>query len=279
MSKFTKKINKLHDALDNELKDINLEELDLAMNQFYIDEEKISSIKAPVEMKSWVKDAIDKAEVDINKSKNKKNLIASVASIAIVFSVGVYNPVLAHKIPVLESVLRNINEALKIDEIAYRIGIDNIIPKATLDNNDKIKFITPTKYKVNNVDNITPAEEEIKLNSISENLESPNSEYLEIQFIHKMSNSIINPIDNKKYGNIGITPESIELAIEGLVYIENHEVKTYLQTELNKWKNGKFDNAVEVHNYVWNMLGGQVGKAISINKDKVNEIVKNYFSN
>lgn len=279
MIKFIKKTNKLNDALDNEPNDINLEELDLEMNLFYIDEEKISSIKAPVEMKSWVKDAIDKAEVDINKSKNKKKLIASVASISIVFSIGVYNPVLAHKIPVLESVLRNINEALKIDEIAYRIGIDNVIPKVTLDNNDKIKFITPTKYKVNNVDNITPGEEDIKLNSISENLESPNSEYLEIQFIHKMSNSIINPIDNKKYGNIEITPESIELAIEGLVYIENHEVKTYLQTELNKWKNGKFDNAVEVHNYVWNILGGQIGKAISINKDKVNEVVKNYFSN
>ncbi|SCH53218.1 MULTISPECIES: DUF6241 domain-containing protein [unclassified Romboutsia] len=276
MSKNNKIIN---DKSGNEIENISLEELDLEMNEFYIDKEKINSIKAPNDMKIWIKESIDKAELDIKKSKNKKRLVASAASIFIIFSVGVYNPALAHKIPILEMALRNINSTLKIDELAYRLGIDNIVPKATLDKDNKIKFVKPIKYKVNNVDNISEDQEDEILSSINDNSESPKSEYLAVQFIHKMSNSIINPIDNKKYGNIEITPKSIELAISGLEYIKNNEARNYLYAELNKWKKGEFRNAVEVHNYVWNILDGQVGKAISINEERIEDIINNYFNN
>ena len=43
----------------------------------------------------------------------------------------------------------------------------------------------------------------------------------------------------------------------------------YLYKELLKWDNLDFSNAVEVHNYVWEKLGGTVGKAIAINEDAV----------
>ena len=269
----------MNDTLDNKIEDVIIEELDLEINKFYIDKEKINSIKAPDDMKFWIKESIDKAELDIKKSKNKKRLVGSVASVFIIFSVGVYNPALAHKIPALEMALRNINSTLKIDEITYRLGIDNIIPKATLDQDNKIKFVKPIKYKVNNINNISEDQEDEILSSINESSEGPKNEYLAVQFIHKMSNSIINPIDNRKYGNIEITPKSIELAISGLEYIKNNEVKTYLYVQLNKWKHGEFSNAVEVHNYVWNILDGQVGKAISINKEMVEYIINNYFNN
>lgn len=262
----------INDTLENELEEINIEELDLEMKAFYIDNEKLSSIKAPGDMKLWVKDAIDKAEADMNKNKMKKQLIASVASIAVIFSIGVYNPVLAHKVPLLENVLKTINDNLKIDEISYFIGLDKIAPKATLDENDKVKFIKPSEYKINSIDDGNILEDS------NDKMEVPKTEYLEVQFIHKMSNSIINPIDNRKYGKINITPDTIELAIKGLELIKSEKVRGHLSTELNKWKNGEFENAVEVHNYVWYILGGEVGKAIFIKYEEVENIQNTYFN-
>ena len=43
----------------------------------------------------------------------------------------------------------------------------------------------------------------------------------------------------------------------------------YLYKELLKWDDLDFSNAVEVHNYVWEKLGGTIGKAIAINEDAV----------
>lgn len=278
MSKKTRTKN-INDTLVSELEEISIEELDLEMNEFYIDDEKINSIKAPSDMKLWVRGAIDKAEVDMKKHKRKKQIIASAASIAVVFSIGVYNPVLAHKVPFLEKVLKSINDTLKIDEISYFIGLDKIAPKATLDERNKVKFIKPSEYKVNKLYNEGGEfEDEVLDDKEGKQIQEPKTEYLAVQFIHKMSNSIINPIDGRKYGSIKITPKTIELAINGLELIESDEDRKHLYNELNKWKNGKFENAVDVHNYVWYMLDGEIGKAISIKDEVVDNIVNTYFN-
>ena len=269
----------INDTLVNELEEISVEELDLEMNEFYIDDEKINSIKAPSNMKIWVRDAIDKAEVDMKKHKRKKQIIASAASIAVIFLIGVYNPVLAHKVPFLEKILKTINDTLKIDEISYFIGLDKIAPKATLDESNKVKFIKPSEYKVNKLYNEGGEfEDEVLDDKEGKQIQEPKTEYLAVQFIHKMSNRIINPIDGRKYGSIKITPKTIELAINGLELIESDEDRKHLYNELNKWKNGKFENAVDVHNYVWYMLDGEIGKAISIKDEVVDNIVNTYFN-
>lgn len=278
MSNKIENIN-INDTLVNELEEISVEELDLEMNEFYIDDEKINSIKAPSNMKIWVRDAIDKAEVDMKKHKRKKQIIASAASIAVIFLIGVYNPVLAHKVPFLEKILKTINDTLKIDEISYFIGLDKIAPKATLDESNKVKFIKPSEYKVNKLYNEGGEfEDEVLDDKEGKQIQEPKTEYLAVQFIHKMSNSIINPIDGRKYGSIKITPKTIELAINGLELIESDEDRKHLYNELNKWKNGKFENAVDVHNYVWYMLDGEIGKAISIKDEVVDNIVNTYFN-
>ena len=278
MSKKTRTKN-INDTLVSELEEISIEELDLEMNEFYIDDEKINSIKAPSDMKLWVRGAIDKAEVDMKKHKRKKQIIASAASIAVVFSIGVYNPVLAHKVPFLEEILKTINDTFKIDEISYFIGLDKIAPKATLDESNKVKFIKPSEYKVNKLYNEGGEfEDEVLDDKEGKQIQEPKTEYLAVQFIHKMSNSIINPIDGRKYGSIKITPKTIELAINGLELIESDEDRKHLYNELNKWKNGKFENAVDVHNYVWYMLDGEIGKAISIKDEVVDNIVNTYFN-
>ena len=41
--------------------------------------------------------------------------------------------------------------------------------------------------------------------------------------------------------------------------------------------NGHFENVVLVHNYVWHMLDGNIGKALSLDTYEVNKIKSKYF--
>lgn len=84
-------------------------------------------------------------------------------------------------------------------------------------------------------------------------------------FVHQMSNNLIVAEDGKVRGHQDITLENIELAIEML------EKDTFVVEELNKWKAGDFENAVEVHNYCWRILGGEEGKAIDILKEGIDK--------
>ena len=51
----------------------------------------------------------------------------------------------------------------------------------------------------------------------------------------------------------------------------------HLRNSLTKWKKGDFSNAVEVHNYVWAMLNGNVGKAEALDNDAISLIIKKYY--
>ena len=48
----------------------------------------------------------------------------------------------------------------------------------------------------------------------------------------------------------------------------------YLSDQLKKWLELDFSNGVEMHNYVWNKLGGNVGKAKALNEEKVEQVIK-----
>ncbi|WP_195940409.1 DUF6241 domain-containing protein [Romboutsia sp. 1001713B170131_170501_G6] len=275
--------------VENNLIDIDID-IDKEIKDFYIDKEKIESIEIPDDLNTLIKNAIDNAEKDIKIEKSKKKFMYIAASLGIILSVGIYNPVLAHKLPPVKNFFQTINDTLQVDEIASFIGVDKYIPKAKLDENGSIKFevVETTDYKVNKTDEDLNKElkdlDKEKNKDIKEednvqvnNLYMPNSEYQSIQFIHEMANSIIKAVDDRKYGIVEITPESVDIAITSLGYVKDNDVKEYLNRQLLNWKKGDFDNAVEVHNYVWNILGGEVGKAISIKHDEVNKIKSKYF--
>lgn len=266
----------LKDNFDNELfEDINsisIEEIDKEINDFKIDKEKIDNIKYSFDKNTLIKSAIDKAEKDIKKDKLRKNIIRVASVVLVVLSIGIYNPALAHYSPELMKGLEKINDFLKIDEISTLLHLDTIFPKALLDENNKVEFVKITNYKVaeSSSDNITISKDYMEENIILD-------EYEVVNFIHKMSNLIINASDGKKYGIIEITPANIEIALNSVSNINNSEARNYLTNELNKWKNGNFSNAVQVHNYVWHMLNGQVGIASSLDESKINEIVNKHF--
>lgn len=86
--------------------------------------------------------------------------------------------------------------------------------------------------------------------------------------IHHMSNTIIIAEDGNIWGESEITIEAIK---EIILKIEKED--EYISNELSKWLELDFSNAVEVHNYVWNKLGGTVGKAEKLNEKNIEILI------
>ena len=267
--------NKKGFDIDNEIyEDIGIEEIDKEINDFHIDKEKIENIKYSFDKERLIKDAIDKAEKDMDKNKIKKKYIKIAASILVLLSIGVYSPALAYTLPPVMNVLEKINDILKVDEISAVLQLDTIIPKAVVEDN-KIHFIKVTRYKVDNVESDIQAENNSEEKSDDKTISY--NEYEVVNLIHQMSNSIINPADGNKYGVIEITPEKIDIVLNSLQNINNEGARNYLENELTKWKEGNFSNGVQVHNYVWHMLDGQIGIASSLDEDAISKTKKKYF--
>lgn len=106
------------------------------------------------------------------------------------------------------------------------------------------------------------SEEEESATTVDEaQLEEINS------YIHHMANTIILAIDGKINGTKQITMESID---EALTMVKG--VDEYLYEGISKWKEGDFSNGVEIHNYVWKNLDGEIGKAKSLDENAIEAI-------
>ncbi|MGL5328151.1 MAG: DUF6241 domain-containing protein [Peptostreptococcaceae bacterium] len=134
-------------------------------------------------------------------------------------------------------------------------------------------IISKPTYQVDSMQDEAP----IEIGTDEKNIKIPDNELESIMLIHKMSNSIIIPVDNKKYGSIEITPKTIQIASDSLEYVKDEKAKSYLSEALNSWNDGEFLNGVQVHNYVWRALDGEVGKAKSINEEEVDKVLKTHF--
>lgn len=90
-----------------------------------------------------------------------------------------------------------------------------------------------------------------------------DAEYELYDEMHKMANTKIIAVDGKKGGEIEITPEKCNELIE---YIKDSTFwdKQVLLNMLNRWVKGDFHDAVAEHNYLWEALGGSVGRAIKL---------------
>lgn len=89
------------------------------------------------------------------------------------------------------------------------------------------------------------------------------------QKVHHMANTIIIADDGQIWGQNEITREAVTQIV--------NEVKgqdDYLSDQLKKWLELDFSNGVEIHNYVWNKLGGNIGKARELNEEKVEQVIK-----
>lgn len=87
--------------------------------------------------------------------------------------------------------------------------------------------------------------------------------------VHLMANTIIVAEDGEIWGTYQITKDDLSNVKNQVLGNDD-----YLYNELSKWLELDFSNAVEVHNYVWEKLGGTVGKAEKLNDEKVQEVIQ-----
>lgn len=97
-------------------------------------------------------------------------------------------------------------------------------------------------------------------------LEDINEDFAEGQIydeMHKMANTKIDAEDGKIWGRLEITEERVDALIKKVEGSDFDDKGTLLEI-LKRWKKQDFSNCVQDHNYVWNQLGGTVGKACSL---------------
>lgn len=87
--------------------------------------------------------------------------------------------------------------------------------------------------------------------------------------VHLMANTIIVAEDGEIWGTYQITKDDLSNVKNQVLGNDD-----YLYNELSKWLELDFSNAVEVHNYVWEKLGGTVGKAEKLNDEKIQEVIQ-----
>ncbi|WP_010235747.1 DUF6241 domain-containing protein [Clostridium arbusti] len=81
--------------------------------------------------------------------------------------------------------------------------------------------------------------------------------------IHKMANTKIVAEDNKVWGQLEITPEVCNELIAELSYSDYSDKDTLIKW-LMEWKSKNYSDSVEIHNYVWGKLNGNIGKATGL---------------
>jgi len=84
-----------------------------------------------------------------------------------------------------------------------------------------------------------------------------------LEEMHKMVNSKV--VADFVWGEVPITEESVDKLITE-VSSTTFPDRDKLLTILENWKINDFTNAVNDHNYVWEQLGGSVGKATALKK-------------
>ena len=88
----------------------------------------------------------------------------------------------------------------------------------------------------------------------------------EMQLVHKMTNNVI--VSSQIWGYEEINETNINEALD--IFKDDEKIVNYL----NQWLEKDFSNSVEFHNYIWEMLGGTMGKATDLDFNKINEVVE-----
>ena len=108
---------------------------------------------------------------------------------------------------------------------------------------------------------------------------SENTDKREIlRFVHQLMHPLIITNDNKEWGTQVVNKENIGNALILIEYISSNlyfydELKGYLL----KMSEGNFEDAVTVHNLIWNYQGGEIGRAIKLDEEEITIITEKYF--
>lgn len=226
-------------------------DIDEYIKEFTIDNNTLDSISIPNNLEVSVKSPF--REVKKEKRKNIRYKILDIILVLIILLpvIGVVHPKVFVKIPKIYNVFENINEFIQIDNLKSFIGIGKEVVEGSVSSSRETIYIE---------------EKEVVI---------PKSNNEAIKLIHSLANTLV--IAEYKWQCSEVTPKTIDKALKGVEEIKDDYNRMHLRNSLTKWKNGDFSNAVEVHNYVWEMLDGSVGKAEELDKDQIQSILNKYY--
>ena len=249
--------------LNNTIKKIDFDGIDIDkyvdrdinedIKNFSIDNTAVDKIHIPDDIKKSAKHPFK--EIKKEKRKNIRYIILDILIVSIILLpvAGIANPKVFEKIPTVYPVFEKINRFIEIDNLKYLMGISNEkeVVEGSADSSINTVYIK---------------EKDIK---------KPKTNNEAIKLIHSLANTLVEADYKWQCGEI--TPKTIKLALEGVENIRDDYDRMHLRNSLRKWEKGDFSNAVEVHNYVWEMLDGNVGKAENLDNKQINKIIKKYY--
>ena len=252
-----KRNNKV-ESIDYFLLDVenNLEEeIEKDFMDFYVDGDILIKTEVPSNLNKEVRKSIRLIKRDKKKRVRDQILDILIVIIFLLPIIGVINPDIFIKIPKAHLVFENINEGLQKDRIMSLLGFSKKteVIEGEASSSQETVFV-----------------EEADVKTPTNNLEA-------IKLIHSLANTLIHA--EYKWECSEVTPNTIDKALEGVEFIEDDYDRMHLRNSITKWSKGNFSNGVEVHNYVWEMLDGSVGKAYTLDDKVIESIKEKYFNN
>ena len=254
MNKNRKK-NSILEKLDLDYIDIekNIDiDIENDIKDFHIENDVLNKIELPKNF-----DRIVNKSLKIRKKEKRKDIRYMILDITIVLLIispliGIFYPKTFIKIPTVYPVFVKINKFIQTDNIASFLGIGNKeVIEGEIDSNKNTEFIK------------------------AKDVQKPTNSNGAIKLIHSLANTIIEA--EYKWQCTEVTPDTIKLALESVELIKDNYDRMHLRNGLSKWVKGDFSNAVEIHNYVWEMLDGSIGKAENLDNEEIEKIKNKYF--
>ena len=247
-------------SLDNNiLNNLDLDEIEINLDrhiegyikEFYIDSNALELIPIPDKLENNIESPLK--EVKNEKIKNIPYIILDIFLVCIILLpiIGIFYPKVFSKSPEIHSVFENINEFVQLENLKSLVGVGKEVVEGSGSSSIQTVYIE---------------EKDVK---------KPKNNNEAIKLIHSLANTLIEA--DYKWQCTEVTPKTISIALEGVEKIKDDYDRMHLRNALSKWKNGDFSNAVNVHNYVWEMLDGNIGKAEKLDKDEIQNILNEYY--
>ncbi|MGN1033710.1 MAG: DUF6241 domain-containing protein, partial [Intestinibacter sp.] len=225
--------------------EINIDEdIKKDIEDFCFSKKDLEDIKTP----SDLDDIINEPFLEDKKEK-KSYIISWIVDLSLVFIlilpiVGVYNPNIFSKLDTVYPFFVKVHNFLDKDNIIRMLGGGS--------NSENLKDAKPTVV--------------VK----AKDVKKPKSNIEELELIHSLVNSLIRA--EYKWECTEVTPNTIKKAISGVDYLQDEYHRIYFRSNLQKWQEGDFSNAVEVHNKVWSILKGNIGEAYALDEENISKI-------
>lgn len=226
-------------------------DIDEYINEFIIDDNALDLISIPHNLEASAKLPFKKKKKEKIKNIRYKILDIILVGIILLPVIGAIYPKVFIKVPKIYNVFENINEFIQVDNLKSFLGLEREVIEGSSSSSMETIYIE------------------------EEDVVQPKSNNEAIKLIHSLANTLVEA--EYKWQCSEVTPKTIELALKGVEEIKDDYDRMHLRNSLRKWKDGDFSNAVDVHNYVWEMLDGNVGKAEELDKDKIQDILNKYY--